>query len=907
MKIVEVNDNDIYGKVFNGYDIAQHFNGTDFDVKQLVISKFSSSDFVYSLFSNQKGLDLEHLSNIYSNEILSIHSLISFTSSFLNNNIFYKSADLVHLHQIHNSHFSLINLRKMLLTKPAVISFHDPWFLTGRCVHPGLCDKWKNGCLKCDFLDTLFPFSIDNCSELWKIKQQFLKDIDADIIVPSEYMYNLVKQTPIFNNLHVHLLPFGIDTDKFKFKISKKDAKASLGIDSDDIVIFFREAKEKGIDYIVSALKNINTDKCITLLTCSQKGLLNELKDKYNIIELGNLDEAAILNCYNASDIFLMPSLGESFGMMAVEAMASGLPVVVFDNTALPSVTNAPDVGVLVKNLDSDDLSKKISFLINNSDERNKRGSLGKNLVNERYKLDTYEKNLKKIYNTAYSRQFYKLSKDISDNCININYDNKDVQNCLYLLKKFYIKLFPNDKLNLLFNKLDMSLVDSNIKIKYSATDVQNLIYVFNDVLYKKVIYYEKKYSILLTIKSSLIYKFLRKIKNKIVYYASQVNSSKKEFYKFENRINLISAEVANYKSENDIIISSLKDENNSLKEFNNNQVTYISKLENTLYTSYRNLEIKFWQINNFQNKLLYESSLESLHKLSDFNPKVSIIIPAFNASNYLADAIDSALAQSYNNIEVIVVNDGSNDDNATEKIALSYGNRIRYFKKTNGGVSSALNYGIKKMSGEYFAWLSHDDLIDYNHIEKLVEFLSFKEHSNMIPFTSFKIIDEHGNIDINQTISAQLNCNDYKMSMVSNYYSLLQGEINGGSVIIKKSIFDECGFFDENLRITQERDLWSRLIKKYHFVNIPYDTASLRVHSNRVTSTYKNVIKKTDDKNLQIINDLSLDDILKLESNVDYFYKKIELFYKINDKNYMINDIEKIRKDKDKQNEKES
>ena len=87
------------------------------------------------------------------------------------------------------------------------------------------------------------------------------------------------------------------------------------------------------------------------------------------------------------------------------------------------------------------------------------------------------------------------------------------------------------------------------------------------------------------------------------------------------------------------------------------------------------------------------------------FNPKVSIVIPVYNGSNYLREAIDSALAQTYKNIEVIVINDGSNDRGKTDKICKSYGNKIRYFKKENGGVSSALNMGIEKMEGEYFSW----------------------------------------------------------------------------------------------------------------------------------------------------------------------------------------------------------
>jgi len=76
-----------------------------------------------------------------------------------------------------------------------------------------------------------------------------------------------------------------------------------------------------------------------------------------------------------------------------------------------------------------------------------------------------------------------------------------------------------------------------------------------------------------------------------------------------------------------------------------------------------------------------------------------------------LREAIDSALAQTYSNVEVLVINDGSNDNGETETIALSYGDKIRYFCKENGGVATALNLGIACMKGDYFSWLSHDDL----------------------------------------------------------------------------------------------------------------------------------------------------------------------------------------------------
>ena len=137
--------------------------------------------------------------------------------------------------------------------------------------------------------------------------------------------------------------------------------------------------------------------------------------------------------------------------------------------------------------------------------------------------------------------------------------------------------------------------------------------------------------------------------------------------------------------------------------------------------------------------KVLKEESIMN----SEWLPKVSIIIPVYNGANYMREAIDSALNQTYKNIEVIVVNDGSTDNGETEAIALEYGERIRYFKKRNGGVSSALNYGISKMTGEYFSWLSHDDVYSPEKIRHQIESLALTDKKDAVALCAHYFIDE--------------------------------------------------------------------------------------------------------------------------------------------------------------------
>src|SRR4051812_20505544 len=103
-------------------------------------------------------------------------------------------------------------------------------------------------------------------------------------------------------------------------------------------------------------------------------------------------------------------------------------------------------------------------------------------------------------------------------------------------------------------------------------------------------------------------------------------------------------------------------------------------------------------------------------------NPLVSIIVPVYNGANYVGEAIQSALAQTYPNIEVLVVDDGSTDGGATRAVIDSFGDRIRSISQPNGGVASALNTGITHMRGSFFSWLSHDDLYRPEKVSRQVE-----------------------------------------------------------------------------------------------------------------------------------------------------------------------------------------
>ena len=217
-------------------------------------------------------------------------------------------------------------------------------------------------------------------------------------------------------------------------------------------------------------------------------------------------------------------------------------------------------------------------------------------------------------------------------------------------------------------------------------------------------------------------------------------------------------------------------------------------------------------------------------------DPKVSVVIPVYNGSNYLREAIDSALRQTYGNIEIIVVNDGSTDDGTTEKVARSFGNRIRYLIKENGGVASALNVGIKEMTGEYFAWLSHDDLFAENRMEEDISFIR-QNPGTLITFCKVKTID--GNGSLGEEINIPLN-------MVSNPFECFKlGGVDMCSMTIHKSCFEKVGDFSISNRTMQDVEMTLRLSTNFTFLHNPNTYFCKRIHTQMGTVTLKDQHKK--------------------------------------------------------------
>jgi len=196
------------------------------------------------------------------------------------------------------------------------------------------------------------------------------------------------------------------------------------------------------------------------------------------------------------------------------------------------------------------------------------------------------------------------------------------------------------------------------------------------------------------------------------------------------------------------------------------------------------------------------------------FEPKVSIVIPVYNGAKYMGEAIDSALAQSYQNIEVIVVNDGSTDDGASERVALTYGERIRYVAKPNGGVATALNRGVEEMTGDYFSWLSHDDLYLPDKLETQIKALvQMPDPGRCVLYSDYEVFTddpEAGKPYILQHMAPA----DFR------YFITIANALHGCTLLVPRQAYD----------------LWFRMAKTYAFVHQPVILVRARSHPEQGT-----------------------------------------------------------------------
>lgn len=218
--------------------------------------------------------------------------------------------------------------------------------------------------------------------------------------------------------------------------------------------------------------------------------------------------------------------------------------------------------------------------------------------------------------------------------------------------------------------------------------------------------------------------------------------------------------------------------------------------------------------------------------------PKVSVIIPTYNRERFIAVAIDSVLAQTYKDFEVIVVDDGSSD--GTPGILSSYeDDRLIHLTQNNKGRSIARNRALAIARGEYIAFLDSDDMYLPDKLALQVSFLDSHPDVGMI-YTSAACIDEEGHA-IDYRYVASVSGHIYRHIAFFEPVT-----ITLPTVMMRRSVFDKTGTFDERMDRFEDTDMWRRVSKVTYIHALPIETCKLRTHhDNKLASQDPAVILK--------------------------------------------------------------
>ncbi len=222
-------------------------------------------------------------------------------------------------------------------------------------------------------------------------------------------------------------------------------------------------------------------------------------------------------------------------------------------------------------------------------------------------------------------------------------------------------------------------------------------------------------------------------------------------------------------------------------------------------------------------------------------NALVSVVIPTYNRSLFISDAIESVLNQTYEQIEIIVVDDGSTDK--TREIVERYGSSVKYIFQKNSGPGSARNKGIRMSSGEYIAFLDSDDLWERGKVEEQVEFFK-RNKAYALCCTDAVEVEMHSGKILNNSIADNM---VIKNGLVFDHLLKYQF-INSSTVMIKKQVLSKTGMFSETLRAFEDRYLYFNLARKHKIYFLNKKLVKTRIHNHNITGDqmimYENFLK---------------------------------------------------------------
>ncbi|MBF0329966.1 MAG: glycosyltransferase [Nitrospirae bacterium] len=297
-----------------------------------------------------------------------------------------KSADIIHLHNLHGDYFNPFSLILLSAIKPVVWTLHDMQSFTGHCAHSFDCEKWITGCGLCPVLNVYPQILYDRTAQLWQDKKNIYEHAPFWVTTPSKWLkekvgYSILKKHPM------ELIYNGVDTNIFK-PYDRLEVRKKFGI-SEDVILIGSVANLgalvntwKGGVYTLEALKALK-GKISNCAFLNIGG--NETHNDSFIIDLPRInDENELAMVYSLFDIFISTSVADNCPLTILEAMACGVPIVTFATGGIPELVRDGIDGFVVGYKDTDSLIEALIKLSLDNDLRHKFS------INARHRAESY-------------------------------------------------------------------------------------------------------------------------------------------------------------------------------------------------------------------------------------------------------------------------------------------------------------------------------------------------------------------------------------------------------------------------------------------------------------------------------------------------------------------------------------
>lgn len=219
--------------------------------------------------------------------------------------------------------------------------------------------------------------------------------------------------------------------------------------------------------------------------------------------------------------------------------------------------------------------------------------------------------------------------------------------------------------------------------------------------------------------------------------------------------------------------------------------------------------------------------------------PQVSVVLPVYNGARYIKEALDSVLAQTFRDFEVICVDNGSTDE--TTSILEGYGARIRVVRLENRGPCGGRNEGVRVAAAQYIAFLDHDDYWYPRKLEQQVAVLT-AEHDVVLVLCNSDRMDAEGRLlQVGATLAERATMRDSPLGCLMEADQLLSS-----AILVRRDAFERAGMYDEQLRGFEDFDLCARLKREGRFVFLEESGMCYRVHSASLSHAGKDTVVRS-------------------------------------------------------------